>query len=546
MLKNIKLSTKLIINTGIPLVVLMGLVIFLYLQLAQLAQLAHLAQTEGQESFEMALIAQKMKLDVVQVQQWLTDISATRAKDGLDDGFEKAEEHSKSFLSGLEKTKKHYANENDRNTVLELEKMGKAFADYYKTAKDMANAYIEGGPESGNKLMELVDKETERLSGTLDLFVAKQQLAGKDAMTDIIHRAKRIGIMFWTISVGLLIVSGAISWFIITSITKSINSVIELLSIGAEQVTSASGQISSASQQLAEGASEQAAGLEETSASMEEMSSMTKQNSDNARQANSLMEEAAQLVKQADDSMTELTTSMQEISQASDETAKIVKTIDEIAFQTNLLALNAAVEAARAGEAGAGFAVVAEEVRNLAMRAADAAKNTADLIEGTVKKIGTGSELVDKTNEAFKAVAEKSGKVKELVGEIAVASQEQSQGVGQVSTAVAEMDKVVQANAASAEENSSASEELNAQAENMKDFVGQLVALVGGAAVNGTSPVRNSLAGIRERLGKNRDEIGQLTHEGPKKPVPKPKARPGNVKPEEIIPMGKDDGFANF
>ncbi len=335
--------------------------------------------------------------------------------------------------------------------------------------------------------------------------------------------------------------------FITSTTNRQLRVIIDGLTEASDQVASASAQVASASQQLAEGASEQAAGLEETSSSMEEMSSMTKQNSDNASQANGLMKEASKVIEQASDSMTELTASMQEISQASGETAKIIKTIDEIAFQTNLLALNAAVEAARAGEAGAGFAVVAEEVRNLAMRAADAAKNTANLIEGTVKKIGAGSGLVDKTNEAFKAVAEKSKKVNDLVGEIAAASQEQAQGVGQVSTAVAEMDKVVQANAASAEENASAGEEMNAQAESMKDFVGQLAALVGGAGVNDASPVKHRPAGISQRLGKNRSEVRQLTTRGErKKPAYKTKAGPGRVKPEEVIPMGEDGGFTDF
>jgi len=171
---------------------------------------------------------------------------------------------------------------------------------------------------------------------------------------------------------------------------------------------------------------------------------------------------------------------MDEISKASDETSKIIKTIDEIAFQTNLLALNAAVEAARAGEAGAGFAVVADEVRNLAMRAADAAKNTAELIEGTVKKVGDGTNLVNTTNEAFGKVAVSASKVGELVAEIASASNEQSQGISQVNTAVTEMDKVVQQNAANAEESASASEEMNAQAEQMKSMVNELGELVGG------------------------------------------------------------------
>ena len=183
---------------------------------------------------------------------------------------------------------------------------------------------------------------------------------------------------------------------------------------------------------------------------------------------------------------------MQEISKASEETSKIIKTIDEIAFQTNLLALNAAVEAARAGEAGAGFAVVADEVRNLAMRAADAAKNTAALIEGTVKKVSDGTALVKTTNDAFKEVAGSTAKVGELVGEIAAASTEQAQGIEQVNIAVTEMDKVTQQNAATAEESASASEELNAQAEEMKSFVADLAAMVGGNRAMSTGSPRTT------------------------------------------------------
>ncbi len=222
------------------------------------------------------------------------------------------------------------------------------------------------------------------------------------------------------------------------------------------------------------------------------------------------MQEANQVVKTANTSMTQLTDSMQDISKASEETSKIIKTIDEIAFQTNLLALNAAVEAARAGEAGAGFAVVADEVRNLAMRAADAARNTADLIEGTIKQIKDGSDLVAKTNEAFTEVAERSSKVGELVAEISAASKEQAHGIDQVNNTVTEMDKLTQQNAANAEESASASEEMNSQAGHMKTFVRDLVTLVGSS---------DQGFGLDKGYGTNTQKISGIANNKIMKPV---------------------------
>jgi methyl-accepting chemotaxis protein len=239
--------------------------------------------------------------------------------------------------------------------------------------------------------------------------------------------------------------------------------------------------------------------------------------------------------------MGELTHSMEEISKASEETSKIIKTIDEIAFQTNLLALNAAVEAARAGEAGAGFAVVADEVRNLAMRAAEAARNTADLIEGTVKKVKDGGDLVATTNEAFAEVAQSAAKVGELVGEIAAASNEQAQGIGQVNTAVAEMDKVVQQNAANAEESASASEEMSAQAEQMKGYVEELVALV-GSSKNGAKDNRQPRLKTLKSFSKHVVTAPLRTTRNQNMEVAQYKAK--EVKPEHVIPM--DDDFKDF
>ena len=272
-----------------------------------------------------------------------------------------------------------------------------------------------------------------------------------------------------------------LTWSLVSKrIAGPINLAINNLSEGAEQVAAAAEQISSASVELAEGTSHQAASIEETSSFLEKMSSMTKQNAEHARQANLLMNQTSEVVSGANQSMDQLTGSMDRVSRASEETFKIIKTIDEISFQTNLLALNAAVEAARAGEAGAGFAVVANEVRNLAMRAADAAKNTSGLIEDTVQRIKTGSEIVEKTSLNFSQLSANAANMFELVSEITAASNEQAQRIEQVNGAVSEMDKVVQQNAANAEESASASEQMKTQAVQMREWVRQLTALVQG------------------------------------------------------------------
>ena len=318
------------------------------------------------------------------------------------------------------------------------------------------------------------------------------------------------------------------------SISKPISRAIEGLNEGASQVAAASNEISTSSQSLAEGVSEQAASIEETSSSLEEMSSMTRQNADNAKEADALMKEANGVVGESNDAMSELTVSMDEISKASEETFKIVKTIDEIAFQTNLLALNAAVEAARAGEAGAGFAVVADEVRSLAMRAAEAAKNTAGMIESTVKKVKTGTDLVQKTNGSFSRVAESAAKVGELVGEIAAASDEQAQGIEQVNKAVIEMEKVVQANAANAEESASASEEMNAQAEQMRGIVEDLRIIIAGS---------NHRNGHAPNVKINYMKDKQTTQTLPLISVRK--AEKTEMAPEKVIPFEEGD-FKDF
>jgi methyl-accepting chemotaxis protein len=277
-----------------------------------------------------------------------------------------------------------------------------------------------------------------------------------------------------------VIVGLVIAIYVTRSITKPIKQVAEVLSSGAEQTVAAASQVSAASQSLAEGASEQAASLEETSSSLEEMSSMTKRNAESANKVKSLGAQARQAGDIAMGDMQTMAEAMDAIKASSDDIAKIIKTIDEIAFQTNILALNAAVEAARAGEAGAGFAVVADEVRNLAQRCAQAAKETAAKIEDSVQKSSNGVEISSKVAKSLEDIVGKARQVDELAGEVASASAEQSQGIEQVNTAVSQMDKVTQSNAANAEESASAAEELNAQAESLKEAVNNLLTMVDG------------------------------------------------------------------
>jgi methyl-accepting chemotaxis protein len=372
------------------------------------------------------------------------------------------------------------------------------------------------------------------------------------------------------IATGLLlaIAAGAgIGIFLSRSISSALTKVINSLTEGSEQVSSASGQVSQSSQQMAEGASQQASSLEETSASLEEMSSMTKQNSDNAKQANIMANDTRQAVEKSRTAMSRMSEAIGQIKESSDQTAKIVKTIDEIAFQTNLLALNAAVEAARAGDAGKGFAVVAEEVRNLAQRSADAAKTTSSLIEQSQKNSDNGVAVSQEVAGILTQIVDSVGKLSQLIGEVSSASQEQAKGIEQIGTAVTEMDKLTQSNAANAEESASASEELSAQANELNDMVNVLVGIVTGAAAQSSRPSLNARpAPVRKpaaqaakpaKAGKpaaRPGHSGQGGHGGQDwspasgngrnghgKPVLAAAGRVRTANPEEVIPLNDDE-----
>jgi len=291
---------------------------------------------------------------------------------------------------------------------------------------------------------------------------------------------------------GLLVGGSSLFYFVVTrSVVNPIKRIVQGMNEGSDQVNDAAAQVAGASQQLAESAVTQASSLEETSSALEQMAAMTRTNAETAQQASELSDQARLAAQGGDETMNQLNNAMTAINSSSSEISKIIKVIEEIAFQTNLLALNAAVEAARAGEHGKGFAVVADEVRNLAQRAAEAARETTGLIDDSVNKTKEGSGVAGEVGQALGEIVGDVAKVAELINGISKASQEQSQGVDQVNTAVSQMDKVTQQNASGAEESAAAAEQLSAQSSALKSMVEELALVVTGHTSTG-SPVGSS------------------------------------------------------
>jgi hypothetical protein len=318
-------------------------------------------------------------------------------------------------------------------------------------------------------------KLTEATEKGISAFIAE----GDEAKTEYQKTAQRMQVLSAALSVFATLVGAGLALALTRGVSRKVRTIADTLAAGSDQTSSAASQVSRASNSLADGASQQAASVEETSSSLEEMSSMTQRNAANANSAKDLSQQTRTAADTGVAEMQEMSSAMGAIKAASDNIARIIKTIDEIAFQTNILALNAAVEAARAGEAGMGFAVVAEEVRNLAQRSAQAAKETTTLIEDSIQKNERGVQVTARVGQSLQDIAAKARQVDVLVAEIASASHEQSQGINQINLAVTQVDKVTQSNAAHAEETASAAEELSAQAEVLKEAVRELLVLVG-------------------------------------------------------------------
>ncbi len=361
---------------------------------------------------------------------------------------------------------------NDYNRFLSL---SRDYDEAFSVNSGYEEVFIEMRNQFLNETLVSYRQVYNELTALVDI---NEEIAGQEVMAANTKNGyiRLASVIILAVGVGVSIL---LSLLITRSINRSLSEVINGLSGGSSQVDSASKQLSQSSQMMAESASQQAASLEETSSSLEEISAQIKQNAKNSTTAEESIRTTQPLVKNGIEAMSRMNKTMADIKDAAMETSKIIKTIDDIAFQTNLLALNAAVEAARAGEAGKGFAVVAEEVRNLAYKSAQAAKNTAELIERSQTESDRGLNVATEMSERLEKISKSVGDLSTLVVEISAASDEQATGISQINTAMSEMDKTVQNNASSSEETASAAEELTSQAEELNYMVGRLMMLIG-------------------------------------------------------------------
>lgn len=406
---------------------------------------------------------------------------AERADSARND-YRKSQE---SLAAIIAKIKPSVVTERGKALVKNLESFKRQYDGYFEELSQLCSA---GRAKDAFVLYRdkasSIEAPMERAAGEL-MELQRQAMASDAAAGEKdVGRARWIGIVLTAVA----LVVALLELMVVRGITQSLRNVTSELAEGAAQIARAAGEVSSSSQSLSQGASEQAASLEETSASAEEVTSMTRKNAENSRSAAELMTKVDQRVSDGNRTLDQMVTSMAEITSSSDKISKIIKVIDEIAFQTNILALNAAVEAARAGEAGMGFAVVADEVRTLAQRSAQAAKDTAALIEDSISKSNEGGLRLQRVAHVIHSITESSTQVKTLVDEVNIGSQEQARGIEEIAKALAQMDQVTQTTAASAEESASASEEMSAQAQSLNQIIEQLQSMIGGLARAKASP----------------------------------------------------------
>lgn len=406
-----------------------------------------------------------------------------------------------------------------------------------KTFLGMASDYKEN--KSSDKYVNLDefakgDMETsfEEASNFLQDMVNVDKEIARNTNKEANKHAKMIEYTTLGVILGGVILSVILGLLLSRSIYKSLNEIVEKLTQSSNQVATASVQMATAGRQLSEGSTEQAASIEETSATIDETSSMIRQNADNTRQANDLSQQATDAATDGAGKMQDMIISMKELKKSSAEIAKIIKVIDEIAFQTNMLALNAAVEAARAGDAGQGFAVVAQEVRNLAQKSAQAAKDTERIIARNIQMSDQGADISMNVNTYLEEIMTKTESVNQLIGEITVASQEQARGASQIAEGMTQMETVVQNNASTAEESATFAEDLKNQTDELNDIVMMLNRLVKGKKA--TRIIEENESKEQDPVEINLDEQILPEHVLTEEHI---------ITPDDIIPLNEDDEF---
>ena len=511
MLGNLHIGTRL--GSGFAIVV--GIFAFILLIVGMsLSQLTRDVRQINEESLPYVLVVDEMNLSRSEVQQFLTDVSATHERAG----FAEAEAAVNRFRSGAEKFRQMYQRENDAQSLKQIESIETNFNKFYDSGKVMAEAYITKGVDAGNMLMKGsdsvpgFDRNSDIIAADLNKF-REQQVAEANTITALtLSNAKTT--MSTMIAGGLIaaFLAAIFSVWAVRSITKPMLEALKLARAVAEgdlsmkievkstdeigqllqalkdmdnsligivgSVRSSTESINTSSDELAQSdadlsqrTEEQASSLEETASSMEELTSTVRQNADNAKQASQLAANASDIAVKGGKVVDDVVLTMASISESSKKIVDIISVIEGIAFQTNILALNAAVEAARAGEQGRGFAVVAGEVRNLAQRSAAAAKEIKTLIGDSVGKVEIGSKQVDQAGATMNEIVHAVKHVTDIMAEIAAASNEQSAGIDQVNQAITQMDEVTQQNAAMVEEAAAAAEAMHRQAEMLMNAV---------------------------------------------------------------------------
>ena len=418
------------------------------------------------------------------------------------DVLKELDNHIGIFRTAIEKSEKL---DLDDSTKAALASVEQPLNEYTKLASELAKKAIQD-PAAGESGMADFGKrfqDLERSMSTASGLIESRAEAIKASA----EASKKLFLNFLFVGIGVsILLLNVVGWIVAKSIPRSFMLLIDRLAIGAAQIESASGHIASSSESLASSTTEQAASLEETSASLEEIASMTKNNAENSREAKDLTGAMREVADTGASDMDKMAHAMAAIKESSNNIAKIIKTIDEIAFQTNILALNAAVEAARAGEAGMGFAVVAEEVRNLALRSASAARETAEKIEDSIQKSSAGVQINAKVSLSLADIVSKARQADELVAQISIASNEQSQGIDQINSSVSQMDAMTQNNAAGAEESANVSADLRTQSTQLTQLVQELQTLVGGksSGAKRSSKIKSPLKTKKTQLASSR------------------------------------------